>query len=267
MKGSKKQSLFIFIPLILVIYPIPLIANTSVSDTSTSKTISQNDLKKKSDLFGLSDIEYRKYLNIMEGPLKHWNENIDPVMALGIFSDNEADKKRYAELYARHEHELVTRTLRFERRYRAAYRKLYPDAEVINPNLMLPYYEYQAKKKVENFMDDKSKLVSGDRIIYFVELDCMICQDNIARLQSIIQKNKDVGLDVYIVGASDEQQARRWAKDNGVNVALVENASVTINLDQGAYSQINQASSETSYYYLMRNGNIFSVFESDILKQ
>lgn len=255
----------IFLPLLVL--PRSLIADVSVSDIALSGDSSQQEITKKSELFGLTEVEYQRYLDIMEGPLKHWNQNIDPVMALGIFSDGEADKKRYAELYARQEHDLISRTLRFERRYRDAYRTLYPDANIIDHDLMLPYYEHQAKKKVSQFIDDSSELYSGDRILYFAESNCFECRATVAKLQGVITRNEGVGIDIYILGAVNEQQARQWAKDNVVDVSLVKDATITINLDQGAFESVNQASDKKSSYYLFRNGSLFSVSEEDILMQ
>lgn len=217
--------------------------------------------------WGLDDDEYQRYLHVIQGPLGRWNPNIDPVMALGMFAESEAERERYAERYAQQEYELVMRTQAFERSYREAFNRLYPHAQVIASEHMAGYYAHQSQKRGRNSIPEFLRAVQkGDRLLYFPEVDCSGCAKNVAHLREVLSRNEALSVDVYIRGADGADAARRWARNNKVDITLVRQGRFTINVDEGTYTQLKAQSGQATPYYLSRGEHIFAVKPSDVVQ-
>lgn len=259
----------------ILLYTLALLSALSLAQTTTKESdvvYSQPQagiaFEEKAEMWGISTEDYVRYTEIMEGPLKHWNPNVDPVMALGIFARTEAEKLRFAEIYAQQEYRLVGQAQAFERAYRAAFHRLYPDARMVTPELMSSYYEQQARKKGKPVIDfSTNTLLDGDRVLYFVDVDCNTCQEDITQLQSLVRKNRALYVDFYILNIKQEDEARRWASTHGIDVAFVKQSRITINIDDGVYRRLSKSSVQKTHFFLHRNGEVFAVSRQGIFLQ
>ena len=244
-------------------------ADTSKARATThSHSTTTMSPEEKAELWGISPDDYLRYTEIMEGPLKHWNPNINPVLALGIYARTEGERIRFAEIYAEQERALTEKTQAFERAYREAFHRLHPDTNMIMPALMAPYYEHQARKKGKSFPDFATNtLLDGDRIIYFVDVACTQCRQDVDKLQSLIKKRPSLVVDIYILNIEREAEARQWASDHGIDVGAVKQGRITINIDKGVYEEVSQSSEQKTHFYLHRNGKVFALSRKGILLQ
>lgn len=258
--------LFLFSAMLLASLSIFQFVHANIEHTTTDYSTSKlSDIHLLAQKWQLSETEYQRYTDIMQGPLGHWNPDIDPVLALGIFAESEAEQQRYAELYARQEYLLIIRTQAFERVYRSAFSRLYPEAEVISAKYMAAYHAHQNRKKSPGlFSQTREQLQHNDRILYFVEPDCRECKAGIERLKTLIDTLPGLYIDFYLLDLPDEKSARRWVKENNINVDLVRQARITINLDAGTYKTLAQRTGKQTRFYLSRGDNIFAVDSKDI---
>lgn len=244
-----------------------------VSEVRVSEASAQRSISDKAKMWRISEADYRRYTDIIEGPLKHWNPTIDPVLALGIFAESDAEQTRFAEIYARQEYELVTKTQAFERVYREAFMRLYPDAKMISAELMAPYHSQRAKARPLKNQTLQARdfstnvLLHNDRVLYFVDVACDDCQQNIDQLQALALRKPSIFVDFYLLGISNDDQARHWAAEKNIDVSLVNRSQLTINLDEGVFEQLSASSERKTAFFLHRDGNVFAVSGKELFLQ
>ncbi len=248
--------------IISIFFSSYLVAESEVEQSKLihSKQLSSDVVEKLASKWGITVEEYQRYTDIINGPLGKWNPEIDPIFALGIFAENEEEKQRYAEMYAKQEYELVVRTQAFERAYRKSFSEQFPEAKIIEHVLMQEYYAYQNAKKANKLSRrHKSRFYENDRILYFIDVNCSDCSSHIEKLYKIQQENHQLYIDLYLLGISTEQEARAWAVDNAIDIELVKQEKVTINVDNGTFSQLKHKSPSNTHFYLHRGNDIFSI--------
>jgi len=109
--------------------------------------------------WGLSNSEYDRYLFLKESIRRVHSTNLDPVTTLGIKARNDAERRRYAELWVKQEYERTQKELKFQREVDVVWKRLMPN--------MLPVNMGNAA----GFAHD-----SGGRLALFVrEADCQRC--------------------------------------------------------------------------------------------
>ena len=129
---------------------LDVMANSGSEPTSEvieTEIVSSEAMLFEAKRWNLTVKEYQRYTEVISGPLGRWNPDIDPLMALGLYANNDIDRQRYAELYAQQEYELIKRTLAFQRSYRSAFGQLFPDANIIDSEYLQGYYDDQGHKK------------------------------------------------------------------------------------------------------------------------
>ncbi len=260
-----RKNILVFIG--VCIFSSPVFAS-SKSDATFSKADNADQLKMMADRWGIIKEDYARYLNIIEGPLGRWNPNIDPVLALGIYARNDEEEKRFAKIYAKQEYTLVTRTQAFERAYRNVFSSMYPNAEVIADKYMKPYYDNRGRKNGEDvFKFSKESFKENDRLIYFVDHDCDYCEPELEQLYWLIESIPGLVIDVYILGISDESQARQWVGQHRMNIALIQEGKLTVNIDDGVFEKMKGRSMVDTRFYLSRGESLFSINPTDIYFQ
>lgn len=84
-------------------------------------------------IWGLNDEEMLRAKLLLEGPRKSFSvENLSPVEALGIHARSEAERRKYAELFARALHDDVERSLAWNSAFTEAMQRLYPNEPVVS---------------------------------------------------------------------------------------------------------------------------------------
>lgn len=177
--------------------------------TQTIK-LKMNTLQQQSESWGLSQEEYLHYQEFMAGPRGIQSPGLDPLTALGIEARTDAERRRFAELWVKHEFTRTEKELQFQREVDAAWKRLFPDVMPVN----------------------MGKAIPERRLAVFVKsTDCSLCE---SRLQKLLAAGRE--LDIYLVDSNgDDAKLRQWAKDHLIPVDKVRSRQITLNHDGGRW--------------------------------
>jgi len=211
------------------------------SDTSLSPT----DLER-SRVWGLSEAEWRRYQALLLGVRGSVSPaNLSPVEVLGIHARDDAERRHYAELWARAMFEDAERILAFQHSYNAAARRLNPGLKLIDTAAL---HATPIKRK--------SELRGDDRVLFFTGLDCPACDAVMVKLLDRLDRID--GIDVYVTDAdsSDDAGIRRWAEAHAIKVVWVRDGRVTLNHDTGVLSRIADGAARPPALFVRRQDQV-----------
>ena len=222
------------------------VKQTGQNDTSlAANTLSASELAR-ARMWDLSAVEWRRYKQLMQGIRGSISPStISPIEVLGIHARDEAERKRYAEAWARAMREDVERILAFQRAYDAAGKRLYPNVPLIDTDLL--------PAKAEG----TRALQATDRLLFFVRPECPAC-DLIMR--KLLQRIDEVsGIDIYLSGVApgDDSAVRVWASRQQIDPAWVRHRRITLNHDGGALKRLTNGQGAVPYI-LRRQGELLS---------
>ncbi|MDG2961722.1 TIGR03759 family integrating conjugative element protein [Exercitatus varius] len=216
--------------LVGILFSHPVLSDTRQTDTQptvaqtvnrqsldnlslNANQLNRQDIHEQAQRWGLTEIEWQRYLDIKQHERSFWSPNLDPLTTLGVEAKTEAERRHYAELLAKKEYERVEKELAFQRAYDQAFQRLYPN--------QLPF-------EVEPHISQAT-----GRIYYFTRLDnCEKCETDISRILSYA--NNKTPVDIYIVGSSGNDDAiRAWATKHRIDPVKVKARQITLNHDSG----------------------------------
>lgn len=177
--------------------------------------------QSKAQAWDLKPEEWRRYKQLMEGPLGVYSPGIDPLTALGIEARDSEELKRYTELQAHAEYKRVTKLFAYQNAYDEAFARLYPN--LLTVDLLGASSTPQS-----------SPITAPRRLAVFVSIDCKGCIERIQHLQ-------DAGhsFDVYIRGTrGSDEIIRGWANKAGIDAKRVRSREITLNHDAGLWSSV-----------------------------
>lgn len=209
--------------LLLAALSVPVFAQQPASQTASTQPsrIAQSEIDQARDEhlaqdWGLSGDEWRRYRELMEGPLGIHSPNLDPLTALGIEARSDEERRRYAELQVQVEARRVEKLLAYQQAYDDAWQRLYPGAQRVN----LP-----------DALSGEGALTGSGRTAVFVRDDCPPCAQVVQHLQAA-----GTEFDVYMVGSrQDDTRIRAWARQVQIDTARVRNGTITLNHDGGRW--------------------------------
>ena len=106
--------------------------STQTAATQNSWTTLNDHDRLLAQIWGLTEEEMERAKVLLQGPRKSFSvENLSPIEALGIHARTEAERRKYAEMFARAFHQDVERSLAWQRAYTEAMNRLYPNEPVI----------------------------------------------------------------------------------------------------------------------------------------
>ncbi|MBI0676656.1 TIGR03759 family integrating conjugative element protein [Citrobacter koseri] len=196
----------------------------AASQSSVTKTreqqSSQVQTQQQAQQWGLSDREWAQYQSLMQGERGIMSPGLDPLTALGVEADSQADRRRLAELWVRHEFKRAEKELAFQREINAAWLRLYPETLAVNMGSNMAGIAHDTQ----------------GRLALFVKEDCARCD---ARLAAVLADNRPV--DIYLVGSGDnDDTVRRWATRHNIPVEKVRSRQITLNHDRGMWLRYGQ---------------------------
>lgn len=163
----------------------------------------------------LNQDKYGRILKIIEGASGFQFPKIDPIPALGIEANDDAERRHYAELWVKQEYERTGKGLKFQREVDAAWKRLM--------SKMLPVN-----------MGNTAGIAHepGGRLALFVrEADCQRCD---ARLSAVLADIRPV--DIYLVDSEgSDQKLRNWAQQHRIPAEQVRERRITLNHDAGRW--------------------------------
>ena len=104
-------------------------------ETSTQNVYTQMDDRDRllGQIWGLTNEEMIRAKVLLEGPRKSFSvENLSPIEALGIHARTDAERRKYAEMFARAFHADVERSLAWNQAFTEAMARLYPNESVVD---------------------------------------------------------------------------------------------------------------------------------------
>ena len=105
---------------------------TQAAATENSWTRLTDHDRLLAQIWGLTEEEMERAKVLLQGPRRSFSvENLSPIEALGIHARTEAERRKYAEMFARAFHQDVERSLAWQRAYTDAMNRLYPNEPVI----------------------------------------------------------------------------------------------------------------------------------------
>lgn len=113
-------------------------AQTQLGQTNAQRIAQAHSRLDANDLlvaqiWGLSEEEMIRAKVLLKGPRAAFSvENLSPVEALGIHARDDAERQRYAEMFARALQADVERSLAWNRAFQQAQSRLYPNQKVVD---------------------------------------------------------------------------------------------------------------------------------------
>ncbi|MBE5252628.1 TIGR03759 family integrating conjugative element protein [Mixta mediterraneensis] len=188
---------------------------SSLQESSTGVLSSQQQAQQ----WGLSDSDWSRYQSLMKGERGIMSPGLDPLTALGVETDNSAERKRLAELWVKHEYARAEKEVAFQREVNAAWLRLYPETLAVN-------------------MGSNAAGIAHDtqgRLALFVKENCSRCD---ARLAAVLADDRPV--DIYLVGGNSDEAIRAWAIRHNIPVEKVRSRQITLNHDGGLWLRYGQ---------------------------
>ena len=233
---------------------------TSTQTTETGKEISTSKSSALSDseqvrarTWNLSETEWRRYRELMQGIRGSISpETISPIEVLGIHARDEADRQRYAEVWARAMREDVDRILAFQRAYDAAGKRLYPNEPLIDVD------------RLPGKTEETSVLQSTDRLLFFARRECPACDMLVGKVMRRIDEVS--GIDIYLtdIAPGDDAAVRDWASTHHIDPEWVRSRRITLNHDGGALDSLTSGQGEAPYILRRRGADVLQLRASDL---
>ncbi|HEB3669519.1 TPA: TIGR03759 family integrating conjugative element protein [Klebsiella pneumoniae] len=218
MRKTLMASLFL-VPLMTSAATVRTSSAQSSISTSQESSTGVLSAQQQAQQWGLSDSDWSRYQTLMEGDRGIMSPGLDPLTALGVETDNSAERRRLAELWVRHEYQRSEKELAFQREINAAWLRLYPETLAVN-------------------MGSNAAGIAHDtqgRLALFVKENCSRCD---ARLAAVLADDRPV--DIYLVGGNSDEAIRTWAIRHNIPVEKVRSRQITLNHDGGLWLRYGQ---------------------------
>jgi integrating conjugative element protein (TIGR03759 family) len=176
---------------------------------TTSTETPTKSLKTQAEQWHLNAGEYQRYQQLMKGVRGIQSPGLDPLTALGIEAESDAERRRYAEQWVKAEFARTEKELRFQREVDAAWQRLFPNVLPVNM--------------------EKSREANSRLTLFVNAKDCPQCE---TRLSEVLAADQPV--DIYLVDSQgNDDTLRQWAKTHRIPVEQVRNRQITLNHDTG----------------------------------
>ncbi|CAB5083441.1 probable exported protein STY4558 [Olavius algarvensis associated proteobacterium Delta 3] len=183
---------------------------TEIERTQAAKTTAAAEAAK----WGVTAKDWTKYERIMKGPRGMWSPGLDPITALGVAAETQAERRWYAELFVRTEFAKVERELAFQREVAAAWKRLYPETPRVR--------DFASTRARAQRAQRDPATIEIERYALVVRIACPECDAIMAtRFSQMIADAKN-GVDLYVVGTDSDAQVAGWLKRHPKVVAAIE---------------------------------------------
>lgn len=225
-------------------------STTSVTSAQAAPTQIDSAEHTAARHWGLTIDDYRRYQALMKGVRGAISDpRISPIEVLGIHARDDAERRKFAEMFARLMAEDTQRVLQFQLEYDRAFRRLHPKLVVLDfgasaqsPESVkaapapTPLSVAPAAAPMAAHMSRPPSISAGDRMLVFTRADCRECDDLVHRATAAAQQG--VTVDLYLVGARTRDEVQGYARRVALDPALVSAGRVTLNLDGGTFARV-----------------------------
>jgi len=181
----------------------------------------------------LNKKEWQRYQELMKGVRGSISPaTLSPIEVLGTHARNNAERDKYAKLWAQMIFEDAGRVLAFQKAYNLAFHDLYGHIALIDVN------QLNLKKNQINAIHDQ------DRVLVFIrESSCSKC-DAMVRELLLITQSLDVQVDLFFVDTKSKQEdekLRHWASTHIADKERLRSGKITLNHDNGSLFKLTKS--------------------------
>ena len=250
---------------------------TSATTTHAAQTQSETADHSAARHWGLTLDDYHRYQTLMKGVRGAISDpRISPIEVLGIHARDDAERRKYAEMFARLMAEDTQRVLQFQLEYDRAFRRLHPqlvafDSSSTRPpgfrttaSATRPTATAPVPASSGDFagMSRPPAVAPGDRVLVFTRADCPACDDLVQRAAAAA--GRGVAVDLYLVGARSIDEAQGYARRVALDASLVNTGRVTLNLDGGMLARVLPRQQDLPALVRKRGGSLSQLAPSDL---
>jgi integrating conjugative element protein (TIGR03759 family) len=232
------------------------VGTTQVEQTPIDHSTSSVTAAEQAKRWGLTVEDWTRYQSLMQGPRGTWSPNLDPVTSLGVHAESDAERRHYAEILVRLEHERWQRELAFERIVQQVKREIYPNEPLLDPEKLKQLVQARTREPPYR---------AGDRLLLFVNLDCAACDRLAQHLADTVQSLPGLSLDVYVVGRVRDDNIQRWASRLKLSEALVNQGRLTLNHDDNTLNRLTRDPTLTVPVLIRARGEAYEMLPNDSL--
>lgn len=222
---------------------------TPITHSSTSVTAAEQAKR-----WELTVEDWSRYQRLMDGPRGVWSPNLDPVTALGVHAESDAERRRYAEILVRIERERTMHELAFERIVQQVKRELYPNEPLLDPTRLKDLIQARTREPPYR---------AGDRLLLFVNLACHACDRLAEHLAGEVQSLPGLQLDVFALGRVREEDIQGWAQRLKLPEALVNQGRLTLNHDDNTLNRLARNPTLTVPVLIRARGDNYEMLPGD----
>ena len=223
----------------------------SVVEVSTAKLTPEQ--RRQARQWQLTDRDWVKYLEVMEGPRGIWSPELDPITALGVQETDPAERRRYADIWMRVESRRAELELAFEVERMAAAKRVLGD--------MKPIDDTGFKAAWANAKQDQRDRYT---VKLFTDTTCRDrrCKDLVRDLLASLNPDGTSPLEIYFVAGASSEAIGSWAQDMGISPTIVRQKQVSLNFDSGQFEQYGIAMDDVPEVRVLdrRTGDVKATF-------
>ena len=246
-------TLFLFLGIVL---SIPVTANTATSAIEKTKQETEdlyqqqnshentdainNEINQQLFLrnqWQLDNKEWQRYQVLMKGIRGSISpKNISPIEVLGIHARNDAERNKYARIWAKMMYEDATHVLVFQSAYNRVLEDLYGNMNIINTKAL----------GLNRRVNTVKNLKKQDRLVVFIKQDaCPRCETLLTELFSKTQL-QELQIDLFFVDThnnkNDDKKIRAWANQHipKKQRLKLKAGKLTLNHDNGKLFQLTK---------------------------
>ncbi|MGH8646103.1 MAG: TIGR03759 family integrating conjugative element protein [Gammaproteobacteria bacterium] len=227
---------------------------TQAEQTPIQRSISSVSIAEQANRWGLTLKDWSRYQRLMQGPRGIWSPNLDPVTALGVHAETDAERRRYAEILVQIERERWERELAFEKVVQQVKRELYPNEPLLDPERVKALIEARTREPPYR---------AGDRLLLFVNLECHACDRLAQHLASEVQSLPGLHLDVFAVGRVREEDIQAWAAKLKLPEPLVSQGRLSLNHDNNTLNTLTRDPTLTVPVLIRARGEAYEMLPAD----
>ncbi len=175
-----------------------------------------------------------------------WWDHLTPVEVLGLNARNQAERQRYAHLYAQQLQERVAKELAWQAAANDAKAKISRGLPIIRPFdtsrfSPLAYHPIVLAPHDQVFLLTRLTL-NSTRLI-----NTLLVQ---------LQKQPSASLNIYFADHPSPQAVRAWVAKAGLPVQWIHSHRLTVNTDEGTFAQVPKALSHLPVLLQVRAGKV-----------
>lgn len=247
--------------LIFIVCLMPSIGYSSPQKIDTKKDYDiekseSRELKvsRNAETWGLTVKEWERYLDLMEGDAKFQFKNASPLRVLGMYSNDKAEREKYAIMQVKDEYNRLDRYLKFDKLYKLKRIELLWGKPIFDKEFEAEQKALVTSLEMRDKLREKSNspLQMGDVIVLFLDPDSRESAERYVWAESLRSQTVGAKLDIYFVYSTEEEIAE-WARNNRINPNFVNRNIVTLNRDEGYAEKLGIDIFDSSLYVIRNN--------------